>query len=95
MFSAAEVRVTDGVFESLGMGAIYRGRMTVSEEGGLKRFDIHFNEGPESGAVNRGVYELDGDTWRICLNMSGGPSPPGLESTAANGFALQTLVRQV
>ena len=52
-----------------------------------QRFDLVFTEGPEAGNRNRGIYELNGDTWKICLNMSG-------QSRARASFAAEARQRQ-
>ena len=93
MFPNAIVSVSGDLFESSGMGAVYRGRMKLSEQGPRKTFSLSFEDGPEKGNVNHALYALDGDTWTICLDMKGGPAPAGLVSTSANGHALEKLTR--
>jgi len=93
MFPNAIVSVSGDVFESSGMGAVYRGKMALAQSGMRKTFSLSFEEGPEKGNVNHALYELDGDRWTFCLDMKGGPAPVGLVSTAANGYALETLTR--
>ena len=93
MFPNAMVSVSGDVFESSGMGAVYRGKIALAQSGIRRTFSLTFEEGPEKGNVNHALYELDGDTWMICLDMKGGPAPSGLASTAANGYALETLTR--
>jgi uncharacterized protein (TIGR03067 family) len=93
MFPNAVVTVTGDVFESSGMGAVYRGRLTLAEAGGRKTFTLHFEDGPEKGNANHALYGLDGDTWTICLDMKGGPAPMAFATSAANGYALETLKR--
>ena len=93
MFPNAVVAVTGDMFESTGMGAVYRGQLKVGEEGMRKVFSLSFEDGPEKGNVNHALYELDGDSWTFCMDMKGGPAPSGLVSTASNGYALETLTR--
>ena len=93
MFPNAVVSVSGDIFESSGMGAIYRGRMKLSEQGAQKMLSLSFEEGPEKGNVNHAVYELAGDNWTFCINIKGGPAPAGFLSTAANGYALEKLTR--
>lgn len=89
----ARVTVTGDMFESTGMGAAYRGRMALHGHDNRKTFSITFQEGPEKGNVNNALFELDGDTWTICLDMKGGPAPAALVSTPSNGYALEILQR--
>ncbi|HVY88993.1 MAG TPA: TIGR03067 domain-containing protein [Hyphomonadaceae bacterium] len=93
MFANAEIRVTGDLFESTGMGAVYKGRMTLDGAGHRTTFSLKFEDGPEKGNVNHALYELKGDDWTICLDMKGGPAPIGLVSTPANGYALESLTR--
>ncbi len=58
-----------------------------------KALDLKFIKGPEKGNVNLGIYELDGDTWRICLNMQGKRRPKKFATAAGSGLALETLKR--
>jgi uncharacterized protein (TIGR03067 family) len=93
MFANAEISVTGDTFESLGMSAVYRGKMALDLSGMRTVFALRFAEGPEKGNINNALYELDGDSWTICLDMAGGPTPATLVSTAANGYALEKLTR--
>lgn len=93
MFPDAVVSVTGDVFESSGMGAVYRGRLTLAQAGGRKTFTLAFDAGPEQGANNHALYALDGDRWTICLDMKGGPAPAAFATSAADGYALETLER--
>jgi len=94
MLSAAEVRVEGDRFTSLGMGAPYSGTLSLEPGAPHNRFTLAFAEGPEAGRANHGLYELVGDTWRICLNMSGGPAPGAFSTAPGSGCALQTLTRK-
>jgi uncharacterized protein (TIGR03067 family) len=93
MFPNAVVSVSGDVFESSGMGAVYKGRIALSQSGAGKTFSLTFEDGPERGNVNNALYALEGDAWTICLDMKGGPAPSSLASTAANGYALERLTR--
>jgi uncharacterized protein (TIGR03067 family) len=93
MFPNAVMTVSGDTFESSGMGAVYRGKLALSEAGARKLFSLAFEDGPERGNINHGLYELDGDAWTICLDTKGGPAPSDFVSSAANGYALETLAR--
>jgi uncharacterized protein (TIGR03067 family) len=93
MFPDAEMRIDGDNFSSSGMGVAYSGKLRLGEQGTRKVFSLSFEDGPEKFNVNHGLYELDGDTWTICLDMKGGPAPAAMVSTAANGYALETLKR--
>jgi uncharacterized protein (TIGR03067 family) len=90
---AAQVVVKGDRFTTTGMGAAYEGRVTVDAAQRPKHFTLEFTEGPEKGNTNPGIYELEGDIWRICLNTRGGPRPAEFTTTPGSGLALETLQR--
>ena len=75
------------------MGSVYTGKLTLAERSGAKTFSLAFAQGPEAGIVNHALYELSGNRWRLCLDMKGGPAPQAFATSAANGYALETLTR--
>jgi len=91
--SSAQVIVNGDRFSTQSMGAAYEGRLELDTAQSPKHFNLVFTEGPEKGNTNRGIYELSGDTWRICLNMAGGPRPTRFATTPGSGLALETLQR--
>ncbi len=54
---------------------------------------MKFTEGPEKGNTNRGIYELEGDIWKMCVSMTGGPASIKFATSAGSGCALETLRR--
>lgn len=93
MLSGARVVVTGDRFESLGMGETYEGALTLDESARPKAFDLKFTSGPEKGNINRGIYELDGDDWKLCLATRGGPRPQEFATKPGTGHALEILKR--
>ena len=93
MFPEAEVTVTGDTFAAKGMGSVYTGKLVLAEDAGRKTFSLTFVQGPETGNVNHALYELAGNRWRLCLDMKGGPAPQTFATSAANGYALETLIR--
>ncbi len=90
---SALVTVNGDRFSTRSMGAAYEGAIELDTTQSPKHFNLVFTEGPEKGNTNRGIYELDGDTWRICLNMTGGARPANFATTPGSGLALETLHR--
>jgi uncharacterized protein (TIGR03067 family) len=88
----ARVVVKGNQFESLGMGAVYQGTFTVDTSVKPHTIDMTFTAGPEKGNLNYGIFEVKGDTWRLCLNTLGKTRP---KKFAANGSgaSLQTFSR--
>jgi len=92
-FAGARMVIHGDRFESLGMGAVYEGTIELDADTLPRVFRMKFTAGPEKGNTNAGIYELEGDRWRICLNMTGGPAPAAFETSPGSGCALETLDR--
>ena len=90
MLEGACIVVEGDRFKSLGMGADYEGTLRLTRPG---RLDLTFDSGPEKGNTNLGIYELDGDQWRICLATRGKIRPAEFRSKPGSGIAVETLIR--
>jgi len=51
-------------------------------------------EGPNSGRTFPAIYELEGDTLRICYDLSGVKRPTEFKSIAGTRLYLVTYVRK-
>jgi len=81
-------------FVSLNMGAEYEGSVAVDETQAPKTFDLLFEEGPEKGNKSLGIYELDGESWKICLGLTGKSRPKKFAAEKGTGHALELLQRE-
>jgi len=81
-------------FVSLNMGAEYEGSVSVDETQKPPTFDLVFDKGPEAGNKSLGIYELKGDSWRICLGLAGKSRPKKFAAEAGTGHALEVLERE-
>jgi uncharacterized protein (TIGR03067 family) len=90
---AARIVVRGNRFTTIAMGAAYEGTVVVHQTTAPKSFELHFEQGPEKGNTNLGIYELDGDTWRICLATRGSERPNEFAAPPGTGIALETLHR--
>jgi uncharacterized protein (TIGR03067 family) len=88
-----QVLIKGDKFDSLSMGATYRGTLKLDATTRPKQFDLHFTEGPEKGNTSLGIYELDGDTWKICLTFNSTQRPTAFATKPGSGHALETLKR--
>jgi uncharacterized protein (TIGR03067 family) len=93
MLANARIAIEGDRFTSTGMEAVYRGKIELDASTRPRRIDMKFDAGPEKGNTNPGIYELDGDTWRICIATRGGVRPSSFASNPGSGFALETLIR--
>ncbi len=89
----ASIIVKDSRFTTTAMGGEYSGALEVDETTSPKSFNLRFQAGPEAGNTSYGIYELSGDTWKICLTLRGGTRPKTFATTAGSGLALETLHR--
>jgi len=93
MLAGARIVVEGDRFQSLGMGEVYEGKVKVDSSASPKAIDMTFTKGPEKGNTSLGIYELDGDDWRLCLTMRGGTRPKTFATAPGTGLALETLKR--
>jgi uncharacterized protein (TIGR03067 family) len=93
MPAGGQIEVKGNRFTALSMGATYRGTITIGGSGSLRTIDLKFTAGPEKGNTNRGIFEFQGDIWRLCLNLSGKERPTEFASRPNSGLALETLRR--
>lgn len=93
LLASARVVIRGDRFTTTGMGPEYQGIMTVDSSARPRRFDMKFTAGPEKGNTNPGIYQLKGDTWKICLATRGAVRPVRFASPAGSGIAVETLTR--
>jgi len=89
----ARVIVKGTRFVSKGMGADYEGTVEIDESKNPRHLTMKFDVGPEKGNTNLCIYELDGNTWRMCIATRGNIRPKDFVSPAGSGFAVETLQR--
>src|SRR5258705_1875149 len=86
---ASRIVVQGDRFTTLSMGATYEGVVELDEASTPKTLDMTFTAGPEKGNTSLGIYELDGDTWRICLTVTGTRRPGTFATNPGSGLALE------
>ena len=60
-----------------------------------KQIDIVFTEGPEKDKTLLGIYELDGDTYKVCIAMENNKNRPmEFASKPGSGNVLEVLKRE-
>ena len=69
------------------------GSFAVDPSARPKTMDVTFTDGPEAGKVIRGIYELDGDTYRLCIGTAGKSRPAAFVSKPGSGDVLEVMKR--
>jgi uncharacterized protein (TIGR03067 family) len=90
----ARIVVTGDTFTTSGLTPTYRGILRFDASRTPRTLDLIFTEGPEKGNTCLGIYELDGDLWKVCLAVNGKERPSTFGTTPASGLALEVLKRE-
>jgi uncharacterized protein (TIGR03067 family) len=59
-----------------------------------KKIDVTFTDGPEKGKTAQGIYELEGDTYKVCIALAGKERPTTFASKPNSGHVLEVLQRE-
>jgi uncharacterized protein (TIGR03067 family) len=59
-----------------------------------KTIDVTFTDGPEKGKTSLGIYELEGDTYKVCVDPEGKSRPTEFAVKPGSGYVLQILKRE-
>jgi uncharacterized protein (TIGR03067 family) len=89
----ARIVIAGDRFQSLGMGSVYEGTVELHARKKPKHFDLLFTKGPEKGNRSLGIYELQGDDWKLCLTVTGSTRPTKFATSPGSGLAFETLRR--
>jgi len=93
-FTGSKIIVKGARFTTVAMGATYEGRLKLDLTKTPKTIDLLFTEGPEKGNTSLAIYELNRDTWRMCLTLRGDQRPSKFATAPGSGLALETLRRE-
>jgi uncharacterized protein (TIGR03067 family) len=72
----------------------YKGSYKVDTGKKPKTIDITFTDGPEKGNTIGGIYELEGDVYKVCLPQSGKKRPTEFTTKAGSGNIFEILHRE-
>jgi uncharacterized protein (TIGR03067 family) len=92
-FQGARLVLKGDRFTMIEPNATYGGTYTVDPTARPKTVDTTFTEGPEKGKSCYGIYELDGDTYIVCMGLTGRPRPTAFVSSPGSGHVLEVLKR--
>ena len=71
-----------------------RGTYTIDSDTKPKSMSVTGTEGPNTGKTFPAIYELKGDTLRICYDLSGAKRPTEFKSVAGTKLYLVTYTRK-
>ena len=71
-----------------------KGTLKLDPKAKPKALDITGTEGPNKGKTILSIYERDGDTLRICYDLSGKGRPKAFETKAGTQLFLVTYKRE-
>src|SRR5437660_2296151 len=74
--------------------ATYRGNFLIDRDKKPKTIDMKFTEGPEKGNTSYGIYELDGDSLKLCLTITGKNRPTEFAAKPKSGHGYEYLKRE-
>jgi uncharacterized protein (TIGR03067 family) len=59
-----------------------------------RHINIMPEDGPDKGKVLQGIYQLQGDSWKLCIGQPGKPRPTEFAAPAHSGHMLIDLKRE-
>jgi uncharacterized protein (TIGR03067 family) len=92
-FKETRLTVKGDTFTMATAGATYKGTFKIDSAKKPKMIDMSYTDGPEKGKTSLGIYEIDGDTWKICIGLTGKERPKEFATKADSGHALEVLKR--
>lgn len=82
-------------FTAINDAGTTRGTFSVDTTKSPKAMDISITDGSAKGAIFRNIYELKGDTYKLCgSTTSGKDRAKEFDSKPGSGYIIQVLVRE-
>jgi uncharacterized protein (TIGR03067 family) len=94
MLANSSLLIDGDRFRMVSPEATYEGIFTIDVEQVPHQINIDFVEGPEAGNRCEGLFDLDGDRFRLCLGLVGSKRPERFATAPDSGHALEELVRK-
>jgi uncharacterized protein (TIGR03067 family) len=99
-FSEEEIKDIIGTGNGLGKFSVRRGDKIIGEATVKvdptkkpKGIDVTFTEGKYKGKTALGIYEIESDTFRVCINLIGDERPAAFSAKAGSGHTLVVYKR--
>jgi uncharacterized protein (TIGR03067 family) len=74
--------------------ATFGGTFKVDPSKKPKTIDVTFADGKEKGKTMVGIYELEGDTYKVCIDPEGKNRPAEFKIQPGSGHVLELLKRE-
>jgi uncharacterized protein (TIGR03067 family) len=72
----------------------FSGTYKVDVDKNPKQIDVTYEDGPQKGKAHLGIYELKGDTYKVCIGMPGKSRPTEFVTKPGSGHVLEVLKRE-
>jgi uncharacterized protein (TIGR03067 family) len=89
-----KLKLDNGKYEASVAGESDIGTYTLDSASKPKGMTVNGTEGPNKGKSFPAIYELDGDTLRICYDLSGAKRPTEFKSTTGTKLYVVTYKRK-
>lgn len=86
--------IKDGKYTVTVGKVVDQGTIKLDPAAKLKKMDITGTDGPNKGKMIPAIYELDGDTLRICYDLSGKSHPTEFKTMEGTQLYLVTYKRE-
>jgi len=93
LLKSIRLKLESGKYEVLVGDQPDRGTYTLNATSTPKSMTIRGTEGPNLGKTFPAIYELNGDTLRICYDLSGAKRPTAFQSVTGTQLFLVTYAR--
>jgi len=94
VLKSISLKLDGGKYEVSVGGAPDKGTYILDSASKPKGMTIAGTEGPNAGKTFPAIYELKGDTLRICYDLSGSKRPTEFKSIAGTRLYLVTYIRE-
>ena len=93
-YKGAKLVIKGDKFTAYEGDEVLHGTFKVDTSKKPKTIDVTFSDGPDKGKIMRGIYELDNDTYKVCIAMPGKDRPTKFETKKDSGHVLEVLKRE-
>ena len=93
VLKSISLKLDNGRYDVLAGGASDKGTYTLDTAAKPKGMTITGTAGPNNGKTFPAIYEITGDTLRICYDLSGAKRPTEFKSIAGTELYLVTYNR--